>query len=173
MSNQTKKISLLDLEYTKLRKKIGEVEIYNPDKELKLEIENEFMQRMNESYKDGDLSFNFFVHLGEMIAMFIPMLTNIAPLDDVLEINRIIASPSPLLERVIDEVSDVLGEIFERTANKVIKTQKAITDVTDDDSISIDDKIEILKKMNVLSTEHIKDEEILVSEQELADLDAI
>jgi hypothetical protein len=39
--------------------------------------------------------------------------------------------------------------------------------------MSIDDKIEILKKMNVLSTEHIKDEEILVSEQELADLDAI
>ena len=29
--NQTKKISLLDLRYKKLRKKIGEVEIYNPN----------------------------------------------------------------------------------------------------------------------------------------------
>ena len=29
--NQTKKISLLDLRYKKLRKKIGDVEIYNPN----------------------------------------------------------------------------------------------------------------------------------------------
>ena len=174
MSNQTKKISLLDLKYTKLRKKIGEVEIYNPDKELKLEIEKEFMHRITESFNEENPQINFTVYLGEILTMFIPLLTNLDCPEDVLLINEILADPSPLLEKVIDEVSIVLREIFERAAKKIIQTQQIIDGTLNDEDLTDEQKVELLKEMEiVIGGSHIKDEDILISEEELGDLDAI
>ena len=174
MSNQTKKISLLDLKYTKLRKKIGEVEIYNPDKELKLEIEKEFMHRIAESFNEDNPQINFTVYLGEILTMFIPLLTNLDCPEDVLLINEILADPSPLLEKVIDEVSIVLREIFERAAKKIIQTQQIIDGTLNDEDLTDEQKVELLKEMEiVISGGHIKDEDILISDEELGDLDEI
>ena len=82
--NQTKKISLLDLKYTKLRKKIGEVEIYNPNKELKLELDKEFTKRITEAFQSDNLNINTTIGMGEMLTMYIPLLTNIDCPEDVL-----------------------------------------------------------------------------------------
>lgn len=174
MSNQTKKISLLDLKYTKLRKKIGDIEIYNPDKGLKLEIEKEFIHRITESFGDGNEQINMTICLGEMIAVFIPLLTNIEGLDDVLMVSQILDNPSPLLEKVVDEVSEILSDIFERTIKTILKAQKVMSETLESDSLSLDEKISILSGLEEVSVdEGIKDEDIFVSEKDLVDLDEI
>ena len=66
--NQAKKISLLDLKYNKLRKKIGDVEIYNPDKELKAEIEQELMKRITEQMKSGEIKAD--IGMGEIVTNY-------------------------------------------------------------------------------------------------------
>ena len=163
--NQAKKISLLDLRYKKLRKKIGDVEIYNPDKELKAEIEKELMARITEQMKSGEIRAD--IGMGEIITIYLPMLTNIDyELTDVLMIQKIISDPSPLLEKVVDEVSEVLSELFEKAANKLIKVAKSTNDILNNNNLSDEEKAEILKQMQILE-EDIEDEDILVSEHEL------
>lgn len=165
MSNQTKKISLLDLKYTKLRKKIGEVEIYNPDKELKAEIEKELMARITEQMKSGEIRAD--IGMGEIITTYLPMLTNIDyELTDVLMIQEIISDPSPLLEKVIEEVSEVLSDLFEKAANKLIKVAKSTNDILNNKDLSDEEKTEILKHMQIIE-DTIDDDEILVDEYEL------
>ena len=163
--NQAKKISLLDLRYKKLRKKIGDVEIYNPDKELKAEIEKELMARITEQMKSGEIRAD--IGMGEIITTYLPMLTNIDyTLTDALMVQEIISDPSPLLEKVVDEVSEVLSELFEKAANKLIKVAKSTNDILNNNNLSDEEKAEILKQMQILE-EDIEDEDILVSEHEL------
>ena len=163
--NQTKKISLLDLRYNKLRKKIGEVEIYNPNKELKAEIEKELMARITEQMKSGEIRAD--IGMGEIITTYLPMLTNIDyELTDVLMIQQIISDPSPLLEKVIEEVSDVLSDLFEKAANKLIKVAKSTNDILNNKDLSDEEKTEILKHMQIIE-DTIDDDEILVDEYEL------
>ena len=163
--NQTKKISLLDLKYTKLRKKIGEVEIYNPNKELRAEIEKELMARITEQMKSGEIRAD--IGMGEIITTYLPMLTNIDyELTDVLMIQQIISDPSPLLEKVIEEVSEVLSDLFEKAANKLIKVAKSTNDILNNKDLSDEEKTEILKHMQIIE-DTIDDDEILVDEYEL------
>ena len=163
--NQTKKISLLDLRYNKLRKKIGEVEIYNPNKELKAEIEKELMARITEQMKSGEIRAD--IGMGEIITTYLPMLTNIDyELTDVLMIQKIISDPSPLLEKVIEEVSEVLSDLFEKAANKLIKVAKSTNDILNNKDLSDEEKTEILKHMQIIE-DTIDDDEILVDESEL------
>ena len=163
--NQTKKISLLDLRYNKLRKKIGEVEIYNPNKELKAEIEKELMARITEQMKSGEIRAD--IGMGEIITTYLPMLTNIDyELTDVLMIKQIISDPSPLLEKVIEEVSEVLSDLFEKAANKLIKVAKSTNDILNNKDLSDEEKTEILKHMQIIE-DTIDDDEILVDEYEL------
>ena len=163
--NQTKKISLLDLRYNKLRKKIGEVEIYNPNKELKAEIEKELMARITEQMKSGEIRAD--IGMGEIITTYLPMLTNIDyELTDVLMIQQIISDPSPLLEKVIEEVSEVLSDLFEKAANKLIKVAKSTNDILNNKDLSDEEKTEILKHMQIIE-DTIDDDEILVDEDEL------
>ena len=163
--NQTKKISLLDLRYKKLRKKIGDVEIYNPDKELKAEIEQELMKRITEQMKSGEIKAD--IGMGEIITIYLPMLTNIDyELTDVLMIQEIISDPSPLLEKVVEEVSEVLSDLFEKAANKLIKVAKSTNDILNNKDLSDEEKTEILKHMQVIE-DTIDDDEILVNEYEL------
>ena len=163
--NQTKKISLLDLKYNKLRKKIGEVEIYNPNKELKAEIEKELMARITEQMKSGEIRAD--IGMGEIITTYLPMLTNIDyELTDVLMIQQIISDPSPLLEKVIEEVSEVLSDLFEKAANKLIKVAKSTNDILNNKDLSDEEKTEILKHMQIIE-DTIDDDEILVDEYEL------
>ncbi len=163
--NQTKKISLLDLRYKKLRKKIGEVEIYNPNKELKAEIEKELMARITEQMKSGEIRAD--IGMGEIITTYLPMLTNIDyELTDVLMIQQIISDPSPLLEKVIEEVSEVLSDLFEKAANKLIKVAKSTNDILNNKDLSDEEKTEILKHMQIIE-DTIDDDEILVDEYEL------
>ena len=163
--NQTKKISLLDLKYNKLRKKIGEVEIYNPNKELKAEIEKELMARITEQMKSGEIRAD--IGMGEIITTYLPMLTNIDyELTDVLMIQEIISDPSPLLEKVIEEVSEVLSDLFEKAANKLIKVAKSTNDILNNKDLSDEEKTEILKHMQIIE-DTIDDDEILVDEYEL------
>ena len=163
--NQTKKISLLDLRYNKLRKKIGEVEIYNPNKELKAEIEKELMARITEQMKSGEIRAD--IGMGEIITTYLPMLTNIDyELTDVLMIQQIISDPSPLLEKVIEEVSEVLSDLFEKAANKLIKVAKSTNDILNNKDLSDEEKTEILKHMQIIE-DTIDDDEILVNEYEL------
>ena len=163
--NQTKKISLLDLRYNKLRKKIGEVEIYNPNKELKAEIEKELMARITEQMKSGEIRAD--IGMGEIITTYLPMLTNIDyELTDVLMIQQIISDPSPLLEKVIEEVSEVLSDLFEKAANKLIKVAKSTNDILNNKDLSDEEKTEILKHMQIIE-DTIDDDEILVDEYEL------
>ena len=163
--NQTKKISLLDLRYKKLRKKIGEVEIYNPNKELKAEIEKELMARITEQMKSGEIRAD--IGMGEIITTYLPMLTNIDyELTDVLMIQQIISDPSPLLEKVIEEVSEVLSDLFEKAANKLIKVAKSTNDILNNKDLSDEEKAEILKHMQIIE-DTIDDDEILVDEYEL------
>ena len=162
---QTKKISLLDLRYNKLRKKIGEVEIYNPNKELKAEIEKELMARITEQMKSGEIRAD--IGMGEIITTYLPMLTNIDyELTDVLMIQQIISDPSPLLEKVIEEVSEVLSDLFEKAANKLIKVAKSTNDILNNKDLSDEEKTEILKHMQIIE-DTIDDDEILVDEYEL------
>ena len=163
--NQTKKISLLDLRYNKLRKKIGEVEIYNPNKELKAEIEKELMARITEQMKSGEIRAD--IGMGEIITTYLPMLTNIDyELTDVLMIQQIISDPSPLLEKVIEEVSEVLSDLFEKAANKLIKVAKSTNDILNNKDLSDEEKAEILKHMQIIE-DTIDDDDILVDEYEL------
>ena len=163
--NQTKKISLLDLRYNKLRKKIGEVEIYNPNKELKAEIEKELMARITEQMRSGEIRAD--IGMGEIITTYLPMLTNIDyELTDVLMIQQIISDPSPLLEKVIEEVSEVLSDLFEKAANKLIKVAKSTNDILNNKDLSDEEKTEILKHMQIIE-DTIDDDEILVDEYEL------
>ena len=163
--NQTKKISLLDLRYKKLRKKIGEVEIYNPNKELKAEIEKELMARITEQMKSGEIRAD--IGMGEIITTYLPMLTNIDyELTDVLMIQQIISDPSPLLEKVIEEVSEVLSDLFEKAANKLIKVAKSTNDILNNKDLSDEEKTEILKHMQIIE-DTIDEDEILVDEYEL------
>lgn len=163
--NQTKKISLLDLRYNKLRKKIGEVEIYNPNKELKAEIEKELMARITEQMKSGEIRAD--IGMGEIITTYLPMLTNIDyELTDVLMIQQIISDPSPLLEKVIEEVSEVLSDLFEKAANKLIKVAKSTNDILNNKDLSDEEKTEILKHMQIIE-DTIDDDEILIEEYEL------
>lgn len=163
--NQTKKISLLDLRYDKLRKKIGEVEIYNPNKELRAEIEKELMARITEQMKSGEIRAD--IGMGEIITTYLPMLTNIDyELTDVLMIQQIISDPSPLLEKVIEEVSEVLSDLFEKAANKLIKVAKSTNDILNNKDLSDEEKTEILKHMQIIE-DTIDDDEILVDEYEL------
>ena len=163
--NQTKKISLLDLRYNKLRKKIGEVEIYNPNKELKAEIEKELMARITEQMKSGEIRAD--IGMGEIITTYLPMLTNIDyELTDVLMIQQIISDPSPLLEKVIEEVSEVLSDLFEKAANKLIKVAKSTNDILNNKDLSDEEKTEILKHMQIIE-DTIDDDEILFDEYEL------
>ena len=163
--NQTKKISLLDLRYNKLRKKIGEVEIYNPNKELKAEIEKELMARITEQMKSGEIRAD--IGMGEIITTYLPMLTNIDyELTDVLMIQQIISDPSPLLEKVIEEVSEVLSDLFEKAANKLIKVAKSTNDILNNKDLSDEEKTEILKHMQIIE-DTIDDDEILIDEYEL------
>ena len=163
--NQTKKISLLDLKYNKLRKKIGDVEIYNPDKELKAEIEQELMRRITEQMKSGEIKAD--IGMGEIITIYLPMLTNIDyELTDVLMVQEIISNPSPLLEKVVEEVSDVLSDLFEKAANKLIKVAKSTNDILNNKDLSDEEKTEILKHMQVIE-DTVDDDEILVNEYEL------
>ena len=163
--NQTKKISLLDLRYNKLRKKIGEVEIYNPNKELKAEIEKELMARITEQMKSGEIRAD--IGMGEIITTYLPMLTNIDyELTDVLMIQQIISDPSPLLEKVIEEVSEVLSDLFEKAANKLIKVAKSTNDILNNKDLSDEEKTEILKHMQIIE-DTIDDDEIVVDEYEL------
>ena len=163
--NQTKKISLLDLRYNKLRKKIGEVEIYNPNKEIKAEIEKELMARITEQMKSGEIRAD--IGMGEIITTYLPMLTNIDyELTDVLMIQQIISDPSPLLEKVIEEVSEVLSDLFEKAANKLIKVAKSTNDILNNKDLSDEEKTEILKHMQIIE-DTIDDDEILVNEYEL------
>lgn len=164
--NQTTKISLLDLRYKKLRKKIGEVEIYNPNKELKLELEKEFTKRITEAFQSDNLNINTTIGMGEMLTMYIPLLTNIDCPEDVLLINEILADPSPILEKVIEEVSEILSEIFTKTANNIIKFAKSTNDVFEDESLSIEQRTEMLKQMELLIDE-TPDEEILITDEEI------
>ena len=164
--NQTKKISLLDLRYKKLRKKIGEVEIYNPDKELKLELEKEFTKRITEAFQSDSLNINTTIGMGEMLTMYIPLLTNIDCPEDVLLINEILADPSPLLEKVIEEVSEILSEIFTKTANNIIKFAKSTNDVFEDESLTIEQRTEMLRQMELL-IDDTPDEEILITDEEI------
>ena len=163
--NQTKKISLLDLRYNKLRKKIGEVEIYNPNKELKAEIEKELMARITEQMKSGEIRAD--IGMGEIITTYLPVLTNIDyELTDVLMIQQIISDPSPLLEKVIEEVSEVLSDLFEKAANKLIKVAKSTNDILNNKDLSDEEKTEILKHMQIIE-DTIDDDEILIDEYEL------
>ena len=163
--NQTKKISLLDLKYNKLRKKIGDVEIYNPDKELKAEIEQELMKRITEQMKSGEIKAD--IGMGEIITIYLPMLTNIEyELTDALMVQEIISNPSPLLEKVVEEVSEVLSDLFEKAANKLIKVAKSTNDILNNKDLSDEEKTEILKHMQVIE-DTIDDDEILVNEYEL------
>lgn len=163
--NQTKKISLLDLKYNKLRKKIGDVEIYNPDKELKAEIEQELMRRITEQMKSGEIKAD--IGMGEIVTTYLPMLTNIEyELTDALMVQEIISNPSPLLEKVVEEVSDVLSDLFEKAANKLIKVAKSTNDILNNKDLSDEEKTEILKHMQVIE-DTIDDDEILVNEYEL------
>ena len=163
--NQAKKISLLDLKYNKLRKKIGDVEIYNPDKELKAEIEQELMKRITEQMKSGEIKAD--IGMGEIITIYLPMLTNIEyELTDALMVQEIISNPSPLLEKVVEEVSEVLSDLFEKAANKLIKVAKSTNDILNNKDLSDEEKTEILKHMQVIE-DTIDDDEILVNEYEL------
>ena len=163
--NQAKKISLLDLKYNKLRKKIGDVEIYNPDKELKAEIEQELMRRITEQMKSGEIKAD--IGMGEIITTYLPMLTNIEyELTDALMVQEIISNPSPLLEKVVEEVSEVLSDLFEKAANKLIKVAKSTNDILNNKDLSDEEKTEILKHMQVIE-DTIDDDEILVNEYEL------
>ena len=163
--NQTKKISLLDLRYNKLRKKIGEVEIYNPNKELKAEIEKELMARITEQMKSGEIRAD--IGMGEIITTYLPMLTNIEyELTDALMVQEIISNPSPLLEKVVEEVSEVLSDLFEKAANKLIKVAKSTNDILNNKDLSDEEKTEILKHMQIIE-DTIDDDEILVDEYEL------
>ena len=163
--NQTKKISLLDLKYNKLRKKIGDVEIYNPDKELKAEIEQELMRRITEQMKSGEIKAD--IGMGEIVTTYLPMLTNIEyELTDALMVQEIISNPSPLLEKVVEEVSEVLSDLFEKAANKLIKVAKSTNDILNNKDLSDEEKTEILKHMQVIE-DTIDDDEILVNEYEL------
>ena len=163
--NQTKKISLLDLRYKKLRKKIGEVEIYNPNKELKAEIEKELMARITEQMKSGEIRAD--IGMGEIITTYLPMLTNIEyELTDALMVQEIISNPSPLLEKVVEEVSEVLSDLFEKAANKLIKVAKSTNDILNNKDLSDEEKTEILKHMQIIE-DTIDDDEILVDEYEL------
>ena len=163
--NQAKKISLLDLKYNKLRKKIGDVEIYNPDKELKAEIEQELMRRITEQMKSGEIKAD--IGMGEIVTTYLPMLTNIEyELTDALMVQEIISNPSPLLEKVVEEVSEVLSDLFEKAANKLIKVAKSTNDILNNKDLSDEEKTEILKHMQVIE-DTIDDDEILVNEYEL------
>ena len=163
--NQAKKISLLDLKYNKLRKKIGDVEIYNPDKELKAEIEQELMKRITEQMKSGEIKAD--IGMGEIVTTYLPMLTNIEyELTDALMVQEIISNPSPLLEKVVEEVSEVLSDLFEKAANKLIKVAKSTNDILNNKDLSDEEKTEILKHMQVIE-DTIDDDEILVNEYEL------
>ena len=163
--NQTKKISLLDLKYNKLRKKIGDVEIYNPDKELKAEIEQELMKRITEQMKSGEIKAD--IGMGEIITIYLPMLTNIEyELTDALMVQEIISNPSPLLEKVVEEVSEVLSDLFEKAANKLIKVAKSTNDILNNKDLSDEEKTEILKHMQVIE-DTVDDDEVLVNEYEL------
>ena len=164
--NQTKKISLLDLRYKKLRKQIGEVEIYNPNKELKLELEKEFTKRITEAFQSDNLNINTTIGMGEMLTMYIPLLTNIDCPEDVLLIKEILADPSPILEKVIEEVSEILSEIFTKTANNIIKFAKSTNDVFEDESLTIEQRTEMLKQMELLIND-TPDEEILITDEEI------
>ena len=170
--NQTKKISLLDLRYKKLRKKIGEVEIYNPNKELKLELEKEFTKRITEAFQSDNLNINTTIGMGEMLTMYIPLLTNIDCPEDVLLINEILADPSPILEKVIEEVSEILSEIFTKTANNIIKFAKSTNDVFEDESLTIEQRTEMLRQMELL-IDDTPDEEILITDEEIGVEDEI
>ena len=163
--NQAKKISLLDLKYNKLRKKIGDVEIYNPGKELKAEIEQELMRRITEQMKSGEIKAD--IGMGEIVTTYLPMLTNIEyELTDALMVQEIISNPSPLLEKVVEEVSEVLSDLFEKAANKLIKVAKSTNDILNNKDLSDEEKTEILKHMQVIE-DTIDDDEILVNEYEL------
>ena len=101
-----------------------------------------------------------------MLTMYIPLLTNIDCPEDVLLINEILADPSPILEKVIEEVSEILSEIFTKTANNIIKFAKSTNDVFEDESLTIEQRTEMLKQMELLIND-IPDEEILITDEEI------
>ena len=141
------------------------MEIYNPDKELKAEIEQELMKRITEQMKSGEIKAD--IGMGEIITIYLPMLTNIEyELTDALMVQEIISNPSPLLEKVVEEVSEVLSDLFEKAANKLIKVAKSTNDILNNKDLSDEEKTEILKHMQVIE-DTIDDDEILVNEYEL------
>ena len=167
MSEQTKKINLSDLRYKKLRKVIGEVEIYNPDQQLKNEIEKEMIKRITEAEVDNVA--NVSVGMGEMVTTYIPLLTNIKyDLDDVFMIQEIIADPSPQLEEIIDEISDILSKIFERASRIVTKLIKAGNGVMYNPDLTIEEKEQVLKEMQYLQ-DNSNYEDVLITDEELGE----
>lgn len=149
MENITKK-SILDLKYNKLRKVIHGVEIYNPDTELSMEIENEMIKRMVESLTDKGEEVSLQADIGqlEIIARYLPMLTNIEATDDALVLMEVIKNPSPELEDIIEEIEEMLTRLTTRAFKKLNKSAAMISEVMESSNMDEDDKIKFLESLS-------------------------
>lgn len=162
MSNKqqlTKKTNLLDLQYKKLNKIIHGVEIYNPDKQLRNEIQKEFLTRFMESVKDGEDGQSIAsleIGTGEMLVTFLPLLTSIEfPTDNVLLINEILAEPSMELEDIMTEVSVILSKIAKSSMDILKNSIESMTEVMADEKMS-DEQKENYVKMMIAKTEEME-----------------
>ena len=70
------------------------------------------------------------------------------------------------IKKVIEEVSEILSEIFTKTANNIIKFAKSTNDVFEDDSLTIEQRTEMLRQMELL-IDDTPDEEILITDEEI------
>lgn len=149
MENITKK-SILDLKYNKLRKVIHGVEIYNPDAELSMEIENEMIKRMVENLTDKGEEVSLQADIGqlEIIARYLPMLTNIETTDDALVLMEVIKNPSPELEDIIEEIEEMLTRLTTRAFKKLNKSAAMISEVMESSNMDEDDKIKFLESLS-------------------------
>ena len=63
-------------------------------------------------------------------------------------------------------MSEVLSDLFEKAANKLIKVAKSTNDILNNKDLSDEEKAEILKHMQIIE-DTIDDDDILVDEYEL------
>lgn len=142
MENINKKISLLDLKYNKLRKVIHGVEIYNPDQKLKKEMIDEFMKKIVEAKnEDGIDAIKLNIGTGELLTVYLPLLTSLDCPDDVLLINEILENPSMELEDIIEEVSEILSNLFMKSAKIILQAAESNQDILNSENLTDEQKI--------------------------------
>lgn len=146
MENINKKISLLDLKYNKLRKVIHGVEIYNPDKKLKQEIMDEFIKKITEAKNEDNIdAIKLNIGTGELLTVYLPLLTSLDCPDDVLLINEILDNPSMELEDVIAEVSEILSNLFMKSIKIMLQVAESNQDVLNSENLTDEQKIAYLE----------------------------